>query len=366
MGLKLGIIGLPNVGKSTIFNAITQSGIPAENYPFCTIDPNVGIVKIPDARLYELSKIFNPKKTTPTFIEFVDIAGLVSGASKGEGLGNKFLSHIRDVDAIIHVVRMFEDANISHVSENINPIRDIETIETELLLKDIETIESRISKLIKLIKSNDKELKKELEILENILPKMNQGLLVKNINIEHSQKSYIDHLYLLTVKPILYVANIDENQIIDNMNLENIKELSAFVEKNKNILISICGNLESEIATLPSEEKKSFLLEYNLQKSGLDKLIYAGYNLLELETFFTVGADEVRAWTINKGTLAPQAAGKIHTDIERGFIKAEVYSYSDILSAESENSLREMGKIRQEGKNYIVNDGDIIFFKFNV
>ena len=366
MGLKLGIIGLPNVGKSTIFNAITQSGIPAENYPFCTIDPNVGIVKIPDARLYELSKIFNPKKTTPTFIEFVDIAGLVSGASKGEGLGNKFLSHIRDVDAIIHVVRMFEDANISHVSENINPIRDIETIETELLLKDIETIESRISKLIKLIKSNDKELKKELEILEHILPKMNQGLLVKNINLEQSQKNYIDHLYLLTVKPILYVANVDENQIIDNMKLENIKELSAFVEKNKNILISICGNLESEIATLPSEEKKSFLLEYNLQKSGLDKLIYAGYNLLELETFFTVGADEVRAWTINKGTLAPQAAGKIHTDIERGFIKAEVYSYSDILSAGSENTLREMGKIRQEGKNYIVNDGDIIFFKFNV
>jgi len=366
MGLKLGIVGLPNVGKSTIFNAMTKSGIPAENYPFCTIDPNVGIVKIPDARLYELSKIFNPQKTTPTFIEFVDIAGLVSGASKGEGLGNKFLSHIRDVDAIIHVVRMFKDENISHVSEQINPIQDIEVIETELLLKDIETIEKRISKLIKLIKTGDKILQKELEVLERILPIMNTGTLVRNIDLEPNQRVHISHLYLLTSKPILYVVNVDENQIIDSMNTANMKELLAFIEKNKNILIPICGNLEAEIATLPLEEKKSFLLEYNLEESGLDKLIYAGYTILDLETFFTVGADEVRAWTVEKGTLAPNAAGNIHTDIERGFIKAEVYSYDDISSFGSENVLREMGKIRQEGKNYIVNDGDIIFFKFNV
>ena len=366
MGLKVGIVGLPNVGKSTIFNAMTQSGIPAENYPFCTIDPNVGIVKIPDYRLSELSKIFIPHKTTPNFIEFVDIAGLVKGASKGEGLGNTFLSHIRDVDAIIHVVRIFQDENISHVDGDINPVRDVEVIETELLIKDLESIDKRIDKLKKLTKTGDKQLQQELDILEYILPQMNNGILARNIPLEFSQQQKIQHMLLLTAKPILYVANLSEDQISDKKNSTMIKELITLAENNNNIVIQICGNLEAEIASLSLEDKKSFLLEYKLQESGLDKLIHAGYKLLGLETFFTVGADEVRAWTIGKDTLAPQAAGEIHTDIERGFIKAEVYSYNEIIDLGSESALREAGKIRQEGKNYIVQDGDIIFFKFNV
>ena len=362
MRLKVGIVGLPNVGKSTIFNALTEAGIPAENYPFCTINPNIGIVRVPDLRLYELSKIFNPIKTTPTFIEFVDIAGLVRGASKGEGLGNQFLSHIRDVDAIVHVVRFFEDDNVTHIEGEIDPIRDIEIIETELLMKDIETADKRIQKLKKLVRSGDKKLQKELDILDIIFPKMNNGTLVHTIDLDSSQHQYIQQMSLLTSKPVLYVANVAENQIIDKNNHTTIGKLITFAEKNNNIIIEICGDIEAEIASLSPEDKKSFLQEYKLQESGLDKLIHAEYKILGLETFFTVGSDEVRAWTIEKNTLAPQAAGDIHTDIERGFIKAEVYSYNEIIDLRSESALREAGKIRQEGKSYIVQDGDIIFF----
>ena len=366
MGLKVGIVGLPNAGKSTIFNALTKSKIAAENYPFCTIDPNVGIVNVPDKRLDQLSKIFKPKNIINTIIEFVDIAGLVKGASKGEGLGNQFLSHIRDVDAIVYVIRLFKDDNVSHVEGSIDPLRDIEIIETELILKDIILVEKHIKKIEKLSKTGDKEAQATEALLKNILKEMNNGMPINTISISPEETKLIKHLSFLTEKPMLYLANIDDNEIINEVENSEIQLLQQHANKNNSEIITICGNLEYEISLLQEEEKTLFLKEFNLQEPGLNKLIKAAYKILGLKTFFTAGEKEVRAWTIRDGMSAQESAGVIHSDIERGFIKAETYSINEIIDYQSEIKLKEAGKMRQEGKNYIVEDGDVIFFKFNV
>ena len=366
MGLKAGIIGLPNVGKSTIFNALTKAAIPAENYPFCTIDPNIGIVQVPDKRLNNIAEIFKRKPITPATVEFIDIAGLVRGASKGEGLGNQFLSHIRDVDAVIHVIRSFKEDNVTHVEGNLSPVRDIETIETELLMRDIVTVEKRIEKLNKTARIGYKKSKAELKVLHLIYPQMNNNKLTHDIQLDSNQRKIIKPLSLLTNKPILYVANVDENEITAEKRNFELQKLIEFSEKRGNVAIRLCGKLEAEISNLKEEEKSFFLEEYNLYESGLEKLIYASYKLLGLETFFTIGDKEIRAWTIKNGMSAPQAAGTIHSDMERGFIKAEVYTYKELIQHKSELALKDTGKIRQEGKNYVVQDGDIIYFKFNI
>jgi len=364
MGFNCGIVGLPNVGKSTIFNALSSVGVPAENYPFTTIDPNVGIVEVPDARMTKLNEMYHPKKLTPTTMEFVDIAGLVKGASRGEGLGNKFLGNIREVDAIVHVVRCFEDSNVIHVDGSIGPKRDIEVIEAELMLADLDTVEKRLNRKQKEARGGDKLAKAELDLLDRLKVMLEKGESVRRGDYTDDERALLKGFFLLTSKPTLYVANVAEEDVSgESPMVQEVREVAA-VEGAK--VVVICGKTESEIAALPAEERPEFLDSLGLHESGLDRLVRAGYELLGLMTFFTTGEDEVKAWTITAGTKAPQAAGKIHSDFERGFIKAETVAYDDLVKLGSWNAAKEKGVLRQEGKEYVVKDGDCLLFRFNV
>lgn len=364
--MKLGIVGLPNVGKSTLFNAITNAGAESANYPFCTIEPNVGVVAVPDYRLDKLAEMYSPEKYTPAVIEFVDIAGLVKGASHGEGLGNKFLSHIRDVDAIIHVVRCFENPDIIHVDGSVNAIRDLETINMELILSDIDIVERRIEHAKKLLKG-DKTYETEIKLLEKICATLNEGKTARSVELSDDEAAIISELPLLTMKPVIYAANIGEEDIgTDLSENKNYTALAEFAKKEKSGIMPLCVEIEAEIAELNNDEKAEFLVGLGLDESGLDKLIKESYSLLGLISFLTAGPKEVRAWTIRKGTRAPQAAGKIHSDFERGFIRAEVVGYEDLISSGSMTAAREKGLVRSEGKEYVMNDGDVVLFRFNV
>ncbi len=365
--MKLGIVGLPNVGKSTLFNAITQAGAEAANYPFCTIEPNVGVVSVPDKRLDVLEKMYNPKKKIYTTIEFYDIAGLVKGASKGEGLGNKFLSHIREVSSIIHVVRCFDDENVVHVDGSVNPLRDIETINLELIFSDIETMEKRMEKVSKMAKGGDKKSKEELDVMERIKAHLESEKPVRTMDFTEEEAELVKNYFLLTTKPVLYVANISEDDLISgNHDNDYVKQVKEFAAKEGSEVVVISAKIEEELSSLNDEEKKEMLSEYGLEESGLDKLIHASYKLLGLMSFLTAGTDEVRAWTIKQGTKAPKAAGKVHTDIERGFIRAEIISYDKLVECGSETAAKEKGYYRLEGKDYIMQDGDIVHFRFNI
>lgn len=365
--MKLGIVGLPNVGKSTLFNSLTKAGAESANYPFCTIDPNVGVVAVPDERLKLLGDLYHSKKVTPAVIEFVDIAGLVKGASKGEGLGNQFLSNIREVDAIVHVVRCFEDSNVVHVDGSVNPLRDIETINLELIFSDLEILERRIAKVAKGARM-DKEQAKELAMLERVKERLEDGKLAIGFETEdEDEEEYFKNLNLLTAKPVIYAANVGEEDLAndgaDNAGVQAVRE---YAKETGSEVFAICAQIEEEISELDDEERQMFLDDLGLKESGLEKLIRASYHLLGLMSFLTSGEDETRAWTIKQGTKAPQAAGKIHTDFERGFIKAEVVNYKDLLENGSLAAAREKGLVRIEGKEYVVQDGDVILFRFNV
>lgn len=363
MGFKCGIVGLPNVGKSTLFNALTRAGIQAENYPFCTIEPNVGVVSLPDARLDKIAAIVNPRKIIPTTMEFVDIAGLVAGASKGEGLGNQFLANIRETDAIAHVVRCFENDDIVHVEGKINPQSDIEVIDTELALADLETIEKSITRVSKLAKSGDKDLKAKLVLLEKIRDQLDQGLPARAMSFTDDQKKALREFHLITMKPVMYIANVNEDGFENNPYLDTVKQIA---ERDGAEVVPICAAIEAELIELDDEERQEYLNELGLEEPGLNRVIRAGYSLLGLQTYFTAGEKEVRAWTVVVGATAPKAAAVIHTDFERGFIRAETISYDDFINCGGEQGAKEAGKLRVEGKDYIVKDGDIMHFRFNV
>lgn len=365
--MKLGIVGLPNVGKSTLFNSLTKAGAESANYPFCTIDPNVGVVTVPDERLNVLGEMYHTKKIVPAAIEFVDIAGLVKGASKGEGLGNQFLANIREVDAIVHVVRCFEDGNIVHVDGNINPLRDIETINLELIFSDIEILERRISKAARAAR-NDKAIAKELAMMERIKAHLEDGKMAKSFETEdEEEQEWIDSYNLLTAKPVIFAANVCEEDLADDAaSNEGVNKVREYAQAEGCEVFVVCAQIEQEIAELDDDEKKMFLEDLGLSESGLEKLIRASYHLLGLISYLTAGEPEVRAWTIRRGTKAPQAAGKIHTDFERGFIRAEIVSYKDLMDCGTYAAAKEKGLVRLEGKEYVVQDGDIILFRFNV